>query len=615
MWWVQLIGYNMFWSGEFEIIENVGDNIPVSEEFLFTNPLERYQIKFEERLSLTDKGDETQPIYTVPAGETHFIPVPATGYYAVYTTFADGSPSRLDDRDWACCDQECDIYGWGPPDDAWGYAYHEMASFIVDTAPAGSTPSLFISEVMANALDEDTGEYIELYNFGDSDVDAAGLKFSDGDKEDTIEGYEGGATIITPGGYGLILDPEYTDEYEIPEDATLLAPTNSDLGNRLSTQDPITLLTAEGGIIDSYSYPFDPGNGYSAEKVIVTGDDSPDNWTGSPCVNSPGTDNCASYSSFPLVMSEVMANAVTEHTGEFVEFVNLGSYDINATAFRLYDGDSYDDIKAYYGAPTTVPPGGTGVVLDRDFAGEYTIPESAIILTTGNKTLGNGLSTNDPVYILTWDDREVDTYASPFNPGDGISVEKIDLLEPDSPDNWMQSPCGATPGDINCASGDIPIDVVLGEVMANPLNEKTGGFLELYNAGDRAYNCQTFIITDGDSEDGLKSYRGSSVMLEPGTYGIILDRSFRDDFVIPEGVITLTTYDYALGNKLSVADPIAIMNWNLEILDTYLYPFNPGNGFSAEKVDILGGDYPENWVTSPSPTGSTPGLPYGSSLP
>jgi len=135
-WWFQLIGYNPYWADEMESVEYVGENIPATEPFVFANPLGRYSIHFDERLSPTDMGDGSGVhAVSVPAGETVVIPPSSTGYYCVYTDFADGSTSWIEDRDWACLDIDCTIYGWGPPDDAAAYDLHEMALFTVNTSP------------------------------------------------------------------------------------------------------------------------------------------------------------------------------------------------------------------------------------------------------------------------------------------------------------------------------------------------------------------------------------------------------------------------------------------------------------------------------------------------
>ncbi len=47
--------------------------------------------------------------------------------------------------------------------------------------------SIIINEVMANPLDEDTGEFIELFNAGDDPIDVLNWQFTDGDATDIIQ--------------------------------------------------------------------------------------------------------------------------------------------------------------------------------------------------------------------------------------------------------------------------------------------------------------------------------------------------------------------------------------------------------------------------------------------
>ena len=54
---------------------------------------------------------------------------------------------------------------------------------------------------MANADDEDSGEFIELYNAGAETIDLAGLVFSDGDAFDTLQAYDSGSTTLAVGAY------------------------------------------------------------------------------------------------------------------------------------------------------------------------------------------------------------------------------------------------------------------------------------------------------------------------------------------------------------------------------------------------------------------------------
>ncbi len=124
------------------------------------------------------------------------------------------------------------------------------------------------------------------------------------------------------------------------------------------------------------------------------------------------------------------------------------------------------------------------MVLDRDFNGDYPLPEDAVRLTVGDARLGNALSVGDPVRLLTAGGRAVSTYAAPFNPGDGVSAERVAPDAGDAPDAWRASPCGASPGRVNCLLDPAPAELVVSEVMANPIDEGTGEYVELFNAGE-----------------------------------------------------------------------------------------------------------------------------------
>ncbi|MFQ6042009.1 MAG: lamin tail domain-containing protein [Candidatus Poribacteria bacterium] len=161
--------------------------------------------------------------------------------------------------------------------------------------PQQASAAIIINEVMANALDEDTGEFIELYNTGDEPVDVIGLKFTDGDATDVIQPFQkDGKGIIPPKGYGVILDSEYAGEYQIPDTAILLTTKNTTLGNGLTTNDPIILFEEEPEKpIDTYLHPFNPGNGISVEKIDPFKGDEPDNWKASRDASgsTPGREN------------------------------------------------------------------------------------------------------------------------------------------------------------------------------------------------------------------------------------------------------------------------------------------------------------------------------------
>ncbi|MDP6945511.1 MAG: lamin tail domain-containing protein, partial [Myxococcota bacterium] len=156
-----------------------------------------------------------------------------------------------------------------------------------------STTSIVISEVMANAKVEARGEFVEIFNAGPVGIDVAGWKLSDGGATDEIQGWNGGDTVIGPGEFAVILDQDYTtNTYYFPAGTLKLTVGNATIGNGLTTSDGITLYESDGvTLVSSFSFPFNPGNAKSVEKVTLTGGDVQANWATSACRKSLGALN------------------------------------------------------------------------------------------------------------------------------------------------------------------------------------------------------------------------------------------------------------------------------------------------------------------------------------
>ena len=503
-----------------------------------------------------------------------------------------------------------DFTGLGRPKGA-GF---DLGPFEVNTGDAAITVA--ITEILANPLDESTGEYVELLNTGDAPVDVAGFVLDDGDATDLIVGWAGGPSVIPPHTWAVVLDPDYAGQYTIPAEAILLTvASTTTLGSGLSNSDPVRLLAADGATpVDAYSFPFDAGNGVSVEKDALEDGDALGNWVASPCGGTPGAANCASLppnvsKQVHIAINEVMANPLDETTGEFVELYNFATDPIDVGGMVLSDGDSTDVITGWAGGLTVLAPGQIGVILDPDYAGQYTIPAEAVLLgITSTTTLGNGLSTNDPITLYEANGTVViDTYTHTFDPGNGKSVEKVDFVIGDIGSNYVASTCasGSSPGAVNCvtADGAAPVSgptIAITEVMANPLDEDRGEYVELFNYGTEPVDLLGWRFSDGDEEDTLQALDGGSAVLEPLALAVIVDAEYSGQYPIPAGVLLLTTDDTTLGSGLATTDPLKLRApKGAKAVDTFLFPFNPGNGLSAEKIDLVVGDVPENWVVSP----------------
>ena len=488
---------------------------------------------------------------------------------------------------------------------------------------AGDPASLVITEVMANPLDEGTGEFVELFNGGSDPVPGSGLVLRDGGgNEDVLQGFAGGAALIPAGAHAMVVDPDFAWEYPLPPGIVLLTAPDSTLGNGLSTTDTVTLLQPDGAtVIDALSFPTNPGDGVSVQKIDYAAGDLASNW-------EPGDASCATGHSAgrlnvaagatcgPVVINEVMANPLNEATGEYVELFNAGDDDVDLTGLMLSDGDVVEALVALDGGPTLLAAGELAVVVDAQTDG-LGIPAGVVLVTTPDNTLGNALSTSDPIQLLESDGVTViDAWQAPFNPGNGVSVERVTVLEAaNDAANWEASPCagGGSPGLPNCATtgeagGDLSaIELLVTEVMANPLTEATGEYVELFNDGTGPVDLAGFVLWDGDAADPLEGFVDpADTVLEPGGWAVILDAGYAGEYTIPADALLLTTDDQALASGLAISDPIVLLEPDgTTVVDGFSFPQNGGDGVSIERLDLADGDVESNWA--PASCGPTPG--------
>jgi hypothetical protein len=154
-------------------------------------------------------------------------------------------------------------------------------------------------------MPEDRNEFVELYNVGDSAIDLLDWTIDDGDAVDRVRAWTDssilnaeslhlGTTLLDPGCYAVVLDPEYTDTaalggYEQPyrfgPGTLLLTVGNTTIGDGLTTTDPLVLFSADGDTSTfgtpsdtTDSIPCDAGDGISWERIDVLGTDTVSNW-------------------------------------------------------------------------------------------------------------------------------------------------------------------------------------------------------------------------------------------------------------------------------------------------------------------------------------------------
>jgi hypothetical protein len=186
------------------------------------------------------------------------------------------------------------------------------------------------------------------------------------------------------------------------------------------------------------------------------------------------------------VINEIMANprGVTgsgfpEDRNEFIELYNVSQETVNVCGWRLTDFDATDSIIVWSDSSllikysniiiysSLIPPNKFALILDPEYTlsnapggyeQPYFFPESLIVLTVGNTTVGNELQTNDPLLLYSFD-ADSSSFGTPYNAndsfpcdvGDGISWERKSPELEDISANWIGSldTSGCTPGRTN----------------------------------------------------------------------------------------------------------------------------------------------------------------------
>ncbi len=475
---------------------------------------------------------------------------------------------------------------------------------------------LVVTEVMANATNESVLEFVELYNNGVAAVDLDGLVLSDGDEDDTLMVFAAGTTIVQPGEYAVVVDPDYDGSYNIPVGVTVVTTQDTEVGNGLTTADPITLYEPNGStVISTFSYPKDPGDGVSSEMFSMPLGDTNGNWRFSVCPtgSSPGEVHCFPPSGDPagLVITEVLANGWDEATDEYIELYNPTALVIDAANLVIDDGDSTDTLQGFANSATLIGPGEHALIVDPGYSYSYFLPNGVALLTTGDQSLGNGLATSDPVTLYQPDGYNIiDSFGFPANPGDGYSTEKVDYAGGDIAGNWADATLGCTrgrsPGRLNGAAGGICDQLLINEIMSNPLVEDTGEFVEIFNGGFDPVDLAGLLIADPTHTDTITDYLGGSTILDPGSFAVVVDAEYAGQYNIPVDALIVTTTDTTIGNGMAVLDEVSLWEGDY-LIDAMNFPFNAGNGYSIERIWDRATDAAVNWVISPCPSGASPG--------
>jgi len=422
---------------------------------------------------------------------------------------------------------------------------------------------IILNEIMANAIDEDTGEFIELYNTGNEPVDVEGWQFTDGDAVDTIRAFEDDDCVIMPESFALILDSEYAGEYNLPPDILLLTTKNTTLGNGFQMNDPITLFDETGNnIIDTYSHPIKTKNGISVEKVDQAKGDIPNNWK--PCMAQSGS-------------TPGEANSFASPITEFFNIVITGTERIQinqAAEFTLevhdIDGNINEDWNDSF-IITTEP--GVKIFLQDESETDFPLKIQ----------LENGVGTFN---LIARNTGKINIQVQSTTDTKLVANKTIEAIKENEilPQN---------------------IEIVINEIMYIP-DTKAGQteWVELYNRTDSVIKLTGWTIVDASGNTGI--IIADNVIVEPHKY-LILTKNLDDlKNQFPD---VKNAYEIKLPALNNSGDTIILKGPNDIKIDHVVYEGkSETRGKSLERVTPeLSSENLKNWRTSIDLAGATPG--------
>jgi len=357
--------------------------------------------------------------------------------------------------------------------------------------------SVVVTEVMANPNEaqggQKAGEFVELFNPGDEPVDLKGWQIADRDAKDVLVPFVAtDSAELAPHSFAVILDPDYDNQYAIPDGTLRLKPTNASIGNGLSTTDPIRLFDANGTLQDTFTPPTAARSGVSFERINIWAADAPENWqlstdaTGTTIgrETSPPKPKPSAQPQPPaagiVVVNEIMFRPKTD-APEWVELHNGGDVPVLMQGWTISDARNLP-----VEIPSAVFPAKAYILLTRSAdelrTAHPNLPLDTVVLEIALPTLND---TGDTVAVNAGDSTSIDTMT--YGSLDVTPGQSLERREPgdDSArlDNWRLSvsQAGSTPGLENSVRHDTGERPVL-DASPNPFDPSHGALAIRYEA-------------------------------------------------------------------------------------------------------------------------------------
>ncbi len=483
---------------------------------------------------------------------------------------------------------------------------------------------IIVTEIIQNPskVGDSAGEWFEVYNTTDADIDMDGWEI----KDDGSNSHIISETLVVPAnGFkvlgvnsdsgangGVTVDYSYSSDIGLSngDDEIILISTNEDIIDRVAWDNGATFPDPNGSSMSLNPNKFDS----------VSNDDG-SNWREATSIygdgdyGTPGNMNDAWVSIGSVIITEIMFNpdAVSDSNGEWFEIYNTTDAEINLNGWRIED-DGTSSEGFTISTDLIIPSNGYLFFANNgDGATNGGLPTPDYTYSS-SLTLGNGtdglqiISEGVQVDLVIWDNGNL----FPFPSGKSISL-RTDKANSDDNDfgyNWCSGTTAygdgdmGTPGTVNdaCVACANEGDVIISEIMRNPVTpEGEREWIELYNTTDSDINLKSWRVADDNLVGegfSIKPADNADLILPAKGYLVFSNNS---DQNLNGGVTPDYVYDpsLTLGNG---TDGLQLF-CNANLVDVVVwdngttFPNTDGKSMSlmVDKLDFASNDDGSNW--------------------
>ncbi len=435
-----------------------------------------------------------------------------------------------------------------------------------------------LNEIMFDPSgNENTDEFIELYNNSLNNRNLSGWTISDGEGSDSLIALDQGL-IVHPGQYVLVMDPDYfpsgstTYDGRVPESALVVTISGSTFGSRgLSNSSPetVTLFDADSSVVSSYTYTIGNLPGRSEEKILFTLGDDSSNWADALVdLGTPGYRNSVTPPQRDLGITRMTVAPSAPQPGE--------SFNLTITVSNLGLSSLSDSLTLYERSG-----GVDSLTLLDGWTLPMLAPHDSVVLSSSAVVAS-----------------ELPRYFAARLPGTDDNLEN------------NSRECAVSP------SG-LPGSLIINEIMYAP-EPGMSEWVELLNPNPIPISLNGFSFGDGTAlADSTRSFSLPDMTLDPDSMLVLASDSavFFEHLPPTARVLVWNSSSVSLNNN---GDSLLLWNQSGDLIDRADYRPSWGGeqGISLERISSSAStNDPLNWASSLDSTGGTPARVNSRALP